>query len=154
MIHDKLENLIRYIPAGKRAAVQDFLEKLSEDTEEGTYGIDGPDIYAKIMSYPTKERERCAIEAHDLYCDIQFSLTGEEGISVYPRELLIQRIRDPEADFMTLESGGIMPAATVCNRKGYFTLIHPWEAHRPQESPDGTCAAVKKGVIKIKESLL
>ena len=105
----------------------------------------------RLMSYSTKPIEECIIEAHDIYCDIQFSLIGGEGISIYKRELLTQIEKDEQNDFVSFQEDG-KPSVIVNNFFGSFTLIHTNEAHRPQEIITGD-GYVKKGVIKIKEKL-
>lgn len=91
----------------------------------------------------------CTIEAHDEYVDIQFTLVGGEGIDIFPREKLHELTADTEKDFLTFATD-MAPCLSVANLPGWFTMIFPHEAHRPQESLDGKCAIVKKGVIKIK----
>lgn len=153
MIHDKIENLLTYIPKNKHTAVSEFIKQISIEMAEGIYDIDGKDIYANIMSYETKLQSDCAIEAHDKYIDIQFTLIGEEGISVYPREELKCISKDSARDVYTFEIADCRPQIQICNRAGWFSLIETNEAHRPQESINEKCAVVKKGVIKIKEAL-
>lgn len=152
MIHDKMENLLKYIPKAKIQTITEFLKSVSSEMKEGRYEIDGEDVYARIMSYETKVQGNCEIEAHDIYCDIQFSLIGSEGISIYQRENLKIKSVDSEKDFITLEENGVAPQVSLENIPNYFTLIFPREAHRPQEAKNGICKSVKKGVIKIKES--
>ena len=41
------------------------------------------------------------------------------------------------------------PNLSVNNVAGYFTMIFPYEAHRPQISVNRKCEKVKKFVIKI-----
>ncbi len=53
---------------------------------------------------------------------------------------------------MTFYAPGAEPYVKISNLPGFFSMILPEEAHRPQEFLDGNCALVKKGVIKIKES--
>lgn len=153
MVNDKMDNLIMYIPDSKKEKVKGFLEKVSFDMEEGRYEIDGDEIYAQIMSYPTKLISECTIEAHNIYCDIQFSLKGEEGISIFERSKLILEKESPETDFYNYGLDGDV-YVRVNNKVGYFTMIKPSEAHRPQESIDNSCAMVKKGVIKIRGDLV
>lgn len=153
MIHDKIEGLLNYIPEHKRNLLFNFISHLSEDMEEGTYDIDGDNMYAKVMSYHTKLQSDCIIEAHNKYVDIQFTLIGEEGISIYPREELECISKDVESDFFTFNTNNSCSQIQICNRAGWFTLLKTNEAHRPQESTDGKCSLVKKGVIKIKKDL-
>ena len=124
------------------------MEKIDANSAEGITPIDN-DAYIRVMSYPTKLAENAKIEAHDVYVDIQFTLSGAEGISVYARENMEIVNVKPEKDFY--EYGGEAPLqAYAANYPGYFTLIFPHEAHRPQESIDRKCSVVKKGVVKIK----
>lgn len=70
---------------------------------------------------------------------------------MYPREILQLVSSDTETDFNTFDKVDIIPSAKICNKVGWFTMLKPHEAHRPQESTDRQCRIVKKGVIKIKE---
>ena len=149
MIHDKMENLLTYIPESYRKSVGEYLAQLKPDMEEGITEIVGEEVYGRIMSYPTKLEENAKIEAHDIYVDIQFTLSGAEGISLFAREDLKQIDAKPEKDFYEY-AGDTVRHGQVANLPGYFTLIFPHEAHRPQESIDRKCNVVKKGVIKIK----
>ena len=150
MVNDTMEQLYKYVPSKKRKKIEQFLQQVSSDMQEGSYEIDGEDVYARIMSYPTKEGSQCTIEAHDIYRDIQFTLRGGERISVYQREKLTANAAyDRENDFWSFHIAE--PYIQVDNIPGHFTMLKPNEAHRPQESIDGRYAVVKKGVIKIKE---
>ena len=151
MIHENLNRLLEYIPPNKRQKVKVFLDMICADMQEKTYLIDGEDIYARVMSYNTKIEEDCDIEAHERYVDIQFSLKGEEGISIYSRDNMDVLTRDVEKDFLIFINQNQKPQVRVCNEVGWFTLIHTYEAHRPQESINQKCEVVKKCVIKIKE---
>lgn len=151
MIYEKLNKLLEYIPTEKQGKVKNFLDSISVDMEEKRYPIDGEDIYARVMSYNTKLEENCDIEAHDCYVDIQFTLLGEEGISIYPREKMNILSSDADNDFITFKKENALPQVRVRNEAGWFTLIQTYEAHRPQESTNRKCEVVKKCVIKIKE---
>ena len=149
MVHDRLENIGLYLPSAYRGMAARFLADVHDDMAEGRIVLDGDTMYARIMSYPTKLPKDCAIEAHDIYVDIQFTLIGGEGIDIFPRQELREIAADQEKDFYTFASD--MPSqVSVGNLPGWFTMIFPHEAHRPQESLDGKCSVVKKGVIKIK----
>lgn len=152
MIHDKIENLIKYIPVEYQKHVSAFLLHVNT-AGDGTYEICGKDIFAKVMTYPTKKINECIIEAHNIYCDIQFSINGMEGISVFSRQILKIQTSEDEKDLFIYFGDNTDKAAWVKNNVGYFTLLHTDEAHRPQESVDDQCNVVKKVVIKIREEL-
>ena len=152
MIYDKLDNLINYIPAVYKQPVQKFLESLSPDMEEGEYSIAGSKVFARVMSYPTKKRDSCKIEAHNLYVDIQATLTGGEGIDIFEREgLKVTEEYDADKDVIFFADDHLSPHCTTANYCGYFTMLFPEEAHRPQEEIEGI-NYVKKFVIKMEVS--
>lgn len=86
MTYDKLENLEKYLPDKYKKIIMEFVRKINNSLEEGVYPLKENDIYANIMVYPTKLKENCTIEVHDIYCDIQFSIEGMEGISIFEKE--------------------------------------------------------------------
>ena len=59
MVHDRLDDLGRYLPAAQREAIERFLATVDADTPEGQAAICGDSAYARIMSYPTKLPEDC-----------------------------------------------------------------------------------------------
>ena len=149
MVHDQLSRLGLYLPKAQQEAIANFLVTVRKDMPEGKSNIKEDKVYARIMSYPTKLPKDCTIEAHDEYVDIQFTLAGCEGIDIFPRAELSALTSDVKKDFYTFAADKI-PHLSVANTPGWFTMLFPHEAHRPQESLDGKCAVVKKGVIKIK----
>lgn len=149
MVFDQLKKIYKYLPPEQLQKLERFLEELSPDMEEKRYEIDGEAIYAIVMSYSTSLPCDCRIEAHDKYIDIQSSLEGVEGIDIFDRNSLdILEDYDQERDVAFYEET-IAPSISVNNVAGYFTMIFPEEAHRPQVSVDRQCGMVKKFVIKI-----
>lgn len=151
MVHDCINSITNYIPTKYKDVVNIFIQNTDEDMDEGEYEIAGTDIFARIMSYETKSVEECVIEAHDVYCDIQFTLVGGEGISIFSRDSVVEVDKNEKNDFITFKEKD-KPIVVVRNMPGYFSLIHTYEAHRPQEKITKK-GYVKKGVIKIKENL-
>lgn len=153
MINDKLINLYKYIPQDKKEHIAEFLCLINREMNEGTYEIDGTDMYARVMSYNGRERDKCKIEAHNQYVDVQFTLIGKEGIDIYRRENLVEiepyNVDEDVAFFEESEKAYL----TISNNEGYFSMIFPCEAHRPQIMVDEKSPYIKKGVIKIKESV-
>lgn len=127
---------------------------VSPDMEDGEYDILNDKIFARVMSYTTLFTDACILEAHNKYVDIQFSINGAEGISVFDRTLM--EIKDPYSEekdvvlFMDNESALL---AHTNNCPGYFTMLFPSEAHRPRECV-GKCEIVKKAVIKVQADIL
>lgn len=150
MIMDHLDNLLKYVPDKYREGVKDFLEQVSPEMEERKYEIYGTHIFAKVMSYDTKEKPDCRIEAHDRYIDIQATITGAEGIDVFDRrKLQMEQEYQPDEDVVFFAQGEQEPYVANHNIPGMFSMLFPEEAHRPQERIDGYESHVKKYVIKM-----
>lgn len=150
MIMDRLDNLLNYIPGKYHEGIKRFLEQVSPEMEERKYEIYGTHVFAKVMSYDTKERKDCRIEAHDRYIDIQATITGAEGIDVFDREgLRIEQDYQPDDDVVFFAQEDRRPYASNQNIPGMFSMLFPLEAHRPQERVEGYENHVKKYVIKM-----
>lgn len=149
MIMDKIENLGKYLEKDVVEKIRPFVSSISADMADGEYDIDGEHIFARVMAYETMPKEECKIEAHNRYIDIQFTLAGAEGIDVFPRSQL-QSIEDysVEDDVEWFSPDEETLFVQSCNLPGYFTMLFPYEAHRPKESVAGF-SKVKKGVIKL-----
>ena len=149
MIHDKLQFLDNYLPKAGIPAVKEFLKQLSPEIENGHYPLLGEQIFVNVMDYGTKEPAQARIEAHDRYVDIQITLSGCEGISVFDRTSLAEESPyDQTNDVVFFQAGNAVTQAYAVNSPGYFTLLFPWDAHRPQER-SGEETWVKKFVIKM-----
>ena len=149
MIYDKLENLQSYLPEELHEPVAAFLAKV-KDLPPGRYEVAGEAAYAKVHEYATGEPKDCKVEAHDRYIDIQATLDGAEGITVYEREKLREKIPyDAKRDVVIYEAEPGTLLAHTENVPGYFTFLKPEEAHRPQENVAGY-GKVRKFVIKVR----
>ncbi len=148
MIHDKIENVGLYLPSSIRKEVEDYLANVCKYKNDEIVNLIDEEVYGKLMEYPTCAASECKIEAHDKYIDLQFTLEGAEGISIFERDKL--SVAKPMENDACFFEGSVTPIIEVKNTAGYFSIIFPWEAHRPQEkiTKEGY---VKKGVIKIKE---
>ena len=149
MIYSKLDKLQNYLDDDIYEKVKIFLDQVSEDMPEGKYEIWDDKVYARVMSYSTSLPDVCKIEAHDKYIDIQATITGAEGISVYERKCLVENTAyDFDNDVAFFETKGANVIANTVNLPGYFTMLLPEDAHRPQERVCGM-DRVKKFVIKV-----
>lgn len=150
MIMDHLNHLLRYIPDKYQQGVGVFLAQVSPDMEEREYAIYDRHVFARVMSYDTKEKEDCRLEAHNRYIDIQASITGAEGIDVFERKALrIKEEYQPDNDVVFFWQDAQIPYAQNQNIPGMFSMLFPGEAHRPQEKAAGYENHVKKFVIKM-----
>lgn len=148
MIYDKLENISKYeLPL----CVVDFIAGLDESVPLGKH-ILSEDCYANVEEYYTKEHELCFFENHRIYTDIQIVIVGQERLDFYLKNDLkvkeqYNKSRDIEFFYLPEKSHNSLELLN-----GYFTILNPGEAHRPQMNYcDKTCK-VKKVVVKIKSN--
>ena len=150
MVYSELCNLQKYVTKETFAKIKAFLDSINVDMEEKKYDIDGDVIYARVMSYDTPQPMDCKIEAHNKYIDVQSTIVGAEGISVFCRNQLTEnQAYSQEKDVALFDYDESALRAHTINVPGYFTMLFPEDAHRPQEFVKGF-GRVKKFVIKIK----
>lgn len=154
MVTDSLKNLGMYLPDQCKDKVIQWIEQnITKEIPVGEYPIDGEKIFARVFSYRTKNVKECKIEAHNNYVDIQSVISGEEGIQVYHRELLVSSEKYEKEKDVEFFQPSSQPFSGVNVKEGCFAMLFPWEAHQPEISFNGTCPVIKKFVIKIKENL-
>lgn len=151
MIVDHIENWNRYSLGEAWEKAFRFLESLSPDAEEKEYSIDGDEIFARVMSYVTKEDTdpSAVLEAHRKYVDVQMALLGSERIAVYPTHSLSAKggfVAERDVAFFEYE----VPARLQLSmHPGTFALLLPQDAHMPGLFTESKGAEVKKVVVKI-----
>lgn len=131
-----------------------FVAALNSNTSCGHFDLIGDQVYVNIMDYETQSPIGCPIEAHNRYVDIQVTLEGGEGISIYDRDTLIPKTLYCEGqDVLFFETAKAAEYCYVKNTPGYFTMLFPHEAHRPKEYLAEIHHWVKKYVVKVEVSL-
>lgn len=142
MIYDKIENIDLYNI--DKSAV-DFIKSLTGNEECKRYEI-SDNIYANIEEYQTKDKGY--FEAHKKYIDIQLLLEGEEIIEYTPLGGLKVKDEYDSSRDIAFFYDGTNPIIKLPLEKGYFTLLNPEDAHKPQLKISNSCK-VKKVVVKI-----
>lgn len=115
------------------------------ETPNGTYHIDGENIFAIVQEYYTKDKSTAKLEAHKKYIDIQFMYSGTELMGVNLLENQIPVINDPEKDLAFYDD----KASFVKLEQEMFAIFFPHDLHMPGIQilqPEN----VKKIVIKVK----
>jgi len=155
MIVDRIDRLEMYFaPDEAVEKICRFLRTLSAQTEEKEYEIDGRDIFARVMSYDTVPRKEGKVEAHEVYTDIQATITGSEVIEWSPRQGLIsQTPYDRENDVEFFQKPEHMSCA-IRNVPGVFSLFFPEDAHMPKLADGDRPGRVKKVVVKVRVGIL
>lgn len=148
MIIDRLGNIEAYIGLSDR--IEQALEILHEtsfdEVEDGTYKVDGDDLFYMVMRYETKPYAEGVLETHRQYLDVQYVAKGQEIMGYAPLEnLTTETPYNAEKDF---EFYHLTPNTTpVCFCQGMFGIFYPQDAHMPGrhiETVENVCKVVFK----------
>jgi len=112
------------------------------------YDIDGDDVYAPFSEYLTKDDTAALYEAHRIYADIQYVISGRELIGLAPlndlKEVLEPYDAARDIEFMTVNQ-----IKNVRATPDSFFIFFPSDIHRPGLK-EGVNAPVRKVVVKVK----
>lgn len=148
MILDQLKNAAHYscICENLKKGFH-YLENTDFSTlEPGRYDIDGQDVFALVSEYESKEANDCRLEAHQVYSDIQYIVSGREAIGYSPlTNQTILTPYTPEKDIVFFMG----ETTQLVVEQGMFAVFFPQDVHRPCMQIDGP-EKVKKVVIKVK----
>ena len=155
MIRDQLKNWQQYhfsSPALAKAFA--FLEQVNEDTADGTYELDGKNMYAMVQSPKPSTADAEQLEVHRKYIDIQYLISGSE-ILVHTLDDGTMDIHTPysndcEAGFLCLPKD--RQVAKLAMKPGDFAVFFPNDAHCgaiQQPDENGQLQPIKKVVIKV-----
>lgn len=149
MIADRLVRWPRYFSSAVWRTVFEYLLQLEPDAPEGTFELQGRDVYARVMSYETKHESSAILESHVEYIDIQAGLEGPERIAWFTLEGLSPLgPYDPVKDVTHYEHPP-SPAGQVTIERGSFVVLFPTDAHMPQLAA-GHPQRIKKAVVKVR----
>ncbi len=131
MIIDTIANCSNYEnchPAFKKAF--DFLRTADlAKLPEGRIDLDGGRLYASIQEVAGIPAEKCVLEAHRKYIDIQFLVTGNESMGWAPLCGLGHALPfDEKADCGFFKD---RPQSFFDVRPGCFAIFFPGDAHAP-----------------------
>lgn len=149
MIFDKIENSELYsVISSNLKKGFDFLKSTDlEKLEPGRHDIDGNEVFALVSEYETKKHIDCKPEAHRVYTDIQYLVSGNEIISYEPLTNQTPTLEhNPEKD-IAFYSGNLSP---IVISKGMFAVFFPQDIHQPCMMINDLPGKVKKIVIKLK----
>lgn len=156
MIVDHISNWKSYSLGEAWEKAFGFLDTLSVDAEDKEYPIDGDEIFARVMSYATKEETdpKAVLEAHRKYVDIQMTLVGSERIGVYPTHALATKIEYDVGRDVAFFEYREAARLQLSMHPGTFACLFAQDAHMPGLYTDEIGSQVKKVVVKILASLL
>ncbi|MDP2115159.1 MAG: YhcH/YjgK/YiaL family protein [Bacteroidota bacterium] len=148
MILDKLENadIYKCISENLKKGFEFLKNTDLQAIEIGRYEIEGKDVFALVSEYDSKKPEDCRLEAHQIYADIQYIVSGKEAIGfVTLKNQVITSPYNPEKDIVFF-SGETSP---LILESGMFAVFFPQDAHRPCMQINGP-EKVKKVVVKVR----
>ena len=148
MILDKLENAELYSRISENLKKGfDFLKNTNLSAlEVGKYEIDGKNVFALVSEYDSKVHQDCRLEAHRVYADIQYIVSGREAIgfaSLNGQTVTSEYLPEKDIVFFSGETTQLIVEA------GMFAVFYPQDVHRPCMQIDGP-EKVKKVVVKVK----
>ena len=135
-------------PAWLRAL--EWLREMPVGIPLGKHETIGEGMFASVMEYETVPREAARFESHREHVDLQYTISGSEGIDGCPRAEL--ETDGPFADDVQFWLPPTARFATFVNSPGRFSVFYPGDAHRPKVRVDA--GRVRKLVIKVDVKLL
>ena len=148
MIIDIIDNINLYNGLGTRIIkALNYLMRTDFTTlENGSYDIEGAEIYATVSRYKTKQVDEGKWEAHKKYIDIQYVASGTELIGYsFLKNMKTKTEYNPEKDVEFFEGYGQMAKV----EKNTFVILFPSDAHMPGIAVNDNENVVKV-VVKIK----
>lgn len=149
MIFDSIGHLQRYdIPY--RSQIIAFLQQ--NDPSKIALGeteILGRELFVRTAEYETRPLAQGKFEAHRLYMDLQYVVSGVEQMLYAPADLLSPLTSYDEAgDYQFFKVA--RDASSFIVRSDEFAVFWPGEAHCPSCSVGDAVGLVKKIVFKVR----
>ena len=145
---DKLDELKTY-PKIIQKGLQYLADTDFTKMEIGTYELDGKNLYALVQEMETDSVENRKPEAHSLYVDIQYLVSGTEiiGYSAIGKSSVIKEDLRPDNDVAFYETP--LKETMLDFEEGSFAIFFPSDIHRPG-CLSGKKTKIRKVVMKIK----
>jgi len=151
MIFDTLTHSTPYAALSPLfAAGLEYLQAFDPHTPDGKYPIVGDDLFAVVQRYDSAPTETKAWEAHRIYADIQYIVSGHEKMLYAPLADLGEGLPYVEAkDVQKWPEHPVPSATSIIVGPGQFTIFYPQDAHKPGCQLDAPEAIVKV-VLKVR----
>lgn len=149
MIFDRLSNCEQYYSLNEKfKKAFEFLKNTDlVNLDEGSYEIDGKNIYANVQSVDLKPVEEKKWEVHRKYIDIQYVITQKEkmGYGILEDFKTIIEKYDDNRDVEFLDGEKFNFVDVNC---GDFVIFYPNDVHAPMLRVD-KAEKIKKVIVKI-----
>ena len=114
----------------------------------GKHTIDGDSVFALAMKSPSRDPSAGKFEAHQVYIDIQYLVSGAEMIGLAPVEgLKVTTPYDAAKDIVFYAVPATYQEVEI--RPGHFAVFFPGEGHLPMCHSHGP-HQLHKVVVKVK----
>jgi len=149
MIYDRLTNCEQYYVLGEKfKKAFEFLKNTDlKNIEDGSYEIQGKEIYANIRSLKTKPIEEKKWEVHRKYIDIQYVISGEEkmgyGILEDFKDVIEKYSDEKDVEFLNGEKFNFVDVLM-----GDFVIFYQNDVHAPMLAYNEPMN-IKKVIVKI-----
>ena len=142
-----IEEIKKYFNIPEEAV--EFVKGATVDTENKRYDF-GEKCFINVQNVSTA-CETPLMEAHEIFVDVQYLISGEEKIFYTAKEgLPVQRPYSEKGDGALYDFDE--NSESVCYKAGEAVVLYPEEAHLPNRAV-GEPMAIKKAVIKVAVSL-
>ena len=147
MIYDSLNHTSCYRLGPRFDLAFDYLSSGRPATDSlGRHDLDGDRVFVNVDEYETRPREQCRFEAHLVYADVQYLVTGNEHIAVAPlSKMTLTEPYDPARDVGFFDGEG----TPVALGGDLFLVLFPQDAHMPCMVIDRP-QPVRKVVVKVR----
>lgn len=156
MFSAHLKNMTLWAPVLQHDVFRESLAWLKENAttaEIGNYALGQPGWYANAHGYETLLEKECLWENHRHTIDIQYLLSGCEGIRWDDVKQLgepCRYVEDQDREEFEVSRGG---SSLLVMPPGMFAIFLPGEAHCPKIALNES-ETLRKVVVKIPMSLL
>ncbi|HEY0210139.1 YhcH/YjgK/YiaL family protein [Acerihabitans sp.] len=145
-------DLVPYLPAKLRAAIEYVKQHITPETPLGKHDIEGNQVFVLISNDSTDLLENRRAEYHAKYLDIQIILDGVEGMTFSNLPA-----GKPDTDWLADKDIAFLAAGEqekqFVMHSGDFVVYYPGEVHKPLCAV-GEPAHVRKAVVKIDTALV
>lgn len=151
MIYDDIKNVKNYpLPNGFAKAFK-FLSSVNADTPDGTYELDGRNVYAMVQSGENESGAPSKLEVHRKYADVQYCIAGAEILVCTNADSSLEILTpyNPENDAEFLRIPPDRQLANLEMTQGKFAVFFPQDAHFGRLEAKGKGSFVKKVVVKV-----
>ena len=104
-------------------------------------------LFALVSEYDSKAHQDCRLEAHQVYADIQYIVSGREAIGFAPLNgQTVTAAYLPEKDIVFFSG----ETTQMIVEAGMFAVFYPQDVHRVLVVQIDGPEKVKKVVVKVK----